>query len=103
MTLPIISLILPHLFDIARTVVRDEIADRSAPIRSDAPAAAAERVAREIVQEVQRIPEVQHVTGSEPHWYQQRSKWSAIVSGILVVRRRSSPASGSPSARSCRR
>ena len=80
MTLPIISLILPHLFDIARTVVRDEI-----------------------VQEVQRIPEVQHVTGSEPHWYQQRSKWSAIVSGILVVRRRSSPASGSPSARSCRR
>ena len=44
MTLPIISLILPHLFDIARTVVRDEIADPSAPIRSDAPAAAAERV-----------------------------------------------------------
>ena len=33
MTLPIISLILPHLFDIARTVVRDEIADPSAPIR----------------------------------------------------------------------
>jgi hypothetical protein len=85
MTLPIISLILPHLFDIARTVVRDEIADPSAPIRSEAPAAAADRVAREIVKEVQRIPEVQHVTSSEPHWYQQRSKWSAIVSGILVV------------------
>jgi hypothetical protein len=42
-------------------------------------------VAREIVEEVHRIPEVQHVTSSEPHWYQQRSKWSAIVSGVLVV------------------
>jgi hypothetical protein len=36
-------------------------------------------ILNQIVEETKASPEIQHVTNTETAWYQQRSKWSAIV------------------------
>jgi hypothetical protein len=45
--------------------------------------AAAPAVTAEVIRELKALPEVQHVTNTETHWWQQRSKWSAIF-GLLT-------------------
>lgn len=35
-------------------------------------------VVPEVVKEIQKLPEVQHATNTEAHWWQQRSKWAAL-------------------------
>jgi len=37
------------------------------------------------VREVRNLPEIQHVTSTETHWWEQRSKWSAIVAGLTPL------------------
>lgn len=39
-------------------------------------------IAQEIARDVLQTPELQHIAGTETHWYQKRSVWSAIVSGV---------------------
>ncbi len=42
------------------------------------------RIEAEMAEAIAADPELQHITGAEA-WYQKRSRWSAIVSGVLVV------------------
>lgn len=42
-------------------------------------------IAREIVEQIKATPEVQHVTNTEMHWWQQRSKWSMIFAVATPV------------------
>lgn len=42
-------------------------------------------ILNQIVTEAKISPEVQHVTNSEPAWYQQRSKWAAIIGALTPI------------------
>jgi hypothetical protein len=48
-------------------------------VSSNAPEVAAREIAQNVVDEVGRIPEVQHATNNEP-WYQSRVTWGTIIS-----------------------
>lgn len=73
---------LPMILD---RVQKEAFANPAIPVHSEAPKAAANAVTTEVMKEIAQIPEVQHITNTETHWYQQRSKWSTIVSIVLVV------------------
>lgn len=65
------------------TAVRSEIASPVSPL--DAPAGRVQEATVSVVNKVLDAPAIQHATNTEEHWWQKRSRWSAIVSGIVVV------------------
>jgi hypothetical protein len=74
-----IQMILPHLIPIIIQQVTAAINRPEVPLRSELPQTAAMEVAEAVAAQVRQLPEVRHVTNTEVHWYQQRSKWAAIL------------------------
>lgn len=71
------------IFSTVANAVLDKIRSESASLDA-APSmqnVAAEQVATQVV----NSPEIKHLTNTEDHWWQKRSYWSAIISGVLVV------------------
>lgn len=79
------NLIIAALPAILDRVLKEASANPAVPIHSEAPNAAAKAVTAEVMHEISQIPEVQHVTNTETHWYQQRSKWSAIIGTVVAI------------------
>lgn len=68
------------LAELAKAVARAAV-NPATPIQpAEAPV-----VTAEVVKELQQSPEFQHVTNTETHWWQQRSKWAAIIGVATAV------------------
>lgn len=57
-------------------------ANESASTPVTVPAQEKQIIVQEAVQDALQQPELKHLTGTETNWYQKRSVWSAIISGV---------------------
>lgn len=64
-------------------VTRDKVPDLVERIVDAAVPAVVDQIAPGVQDQIDAV--VKHATNTEDHWYQKRSFWSAIISGVLVV------------------
>ena len=78
----ILASILPGIIE---RVVGGMISDPTVPIQSQAPTVAIEEARERVQEELRRVPELQHVTNTETHWWQKRSRLASILAVVTPI------------------